>query len=263
MGQRRRRSVAYDEVSIDVIVDEPSSDATDWLVMLPSSSRDSEDFDEIAEMFAAEGFRVLRPQPRGMCGSTGPMDGLTLHDYARDVAVVIERLAGGPVFVLGHAFGQWVGRCVAADFPHLVRGVILAAAAAKSADPALREHLASCIDTTLPDAVRLAALQAVFFAPGHDPSSWLGNWHPVASRSQRAASAATPQHEWWGSGVAPVLDIQAELDPWRPAGTRDGIRDDLGSDRVTVVVVPDASHALIPEQPVAVVRAVRDWTRTI
>ena len=65
-------------------------------MLLPSSSRDSEDFDEIAEMFAAEGFRVLRPQPRGMCGSTGPMDGLTLHDYARDVAMVIERLAGGP-----------------------------------------------------------------------------------------------------------------------------------------------------------------------
>jgi pimeloyl-ACP methyl ester carboxylesterase len=32
---------------------------------------------------------------------------------------------------------------------------------------------------------------------------------------------------------------------------------------VSVVVIPDASHALIPEQPQAVVRAVRDWTRTI
>jgi pimeloyl-ACP methyl ester carboxylesterase len=29
-----------------------------------------------------------------------------------------------------------------------------------------------------------------------------------------------------------------------------------------VVVIPDASHALIPEQPEAVVQAVRDWTRT-
>jgi pimeloyl-ACP methyl ester carboxylesterase len=60
-----------------------------------------------------------------------------------------------------------------------------------------------------------------------------------------------------------VLDIQAELDPWRPADTRNSIRDELGAARVTVVVVPDASHALIPEQPEAVVRAVRDWTRTI
>jgi pimeloyl-ACP methyl ester carboxylesterase len=263
MSQRRRVSVTYNEISIDVILDEPDAEAADMLVLLPSSSRDSEDFDEISTMLTEEGFCVLRPQPRGMCGSVGPMDGLTLHDYARDVAVVIERLAGGGAFVFGHAFGQWVGRCVAADHPHLIRGVILAAAAAKSADPSLRDHLAKCVDSSLPDPVRLAALQVAFFAPGHDPSPWLANWHPIASKSQRAASAATPRDDWWGAGSAPVLDIQAELDPWRPADTRNGIRDDLGSERVTVVVVPDASHALIPEQPEAVVRAVRDWTRTI
>jgi pimeloyl-ACP methyl ester carboxylesterase len=263
MTKRQRVCVAYDAISIDVILDEPDTASADALVLLPSSSRDSEDFDAIAEMFAAAAFRVLRPQPRGMCASTGPMQDLTLHDYASDVAVVIERLAGGKAFVLGHAFGQWVGRCVAADHPHLVRGVILAAAAAKSADPALREQLAKCVDTSLPDPVRLAALRVAFFAPGHDPSSWLGNWHPVASKSQRAASAATPQHEWWNAGSAPVLDLQAELDPWRPADTRNGIRDDLGAARVTVVVIPDASHALIPEQPEAVVHAVLEWTRTI
>src|ERR1700759_3115302 len=98
MAQRRRTSVAYDDVAIDVILDGP--DTAEPLVLLPSSSRDSEDFDAIAELFAAGGFFVVRPQPRGMCASTGPMDGLTLHDYARDVAAVIEQLAGKPAFVL-------------------------------------------------------------------------------------------------------------------------------------------------------------------
>jgi pimeloyl-ACP methyl ester carboxylesterase len=261
MTQRRRVPVAYDDVSIDVIQDNP--DGAPALVLLPSSSRDSEDFDDIAERFAAHGFHVLRPQPRGMCGSTGPMEGLTLHDYARDVAVVTDQLAGGSAFVLGHAFGQWIARCLAADHPEQVRGVILAAAAAKTASPALREELAKCIDTSLPDPVRLAALQVAFFAPGHDPSPWLNNWHPVASRSQRAASAATPVHEWWHAGIAPVLDIQAEYDPWRPPETRTGISSDLGEERVTVVVIPEASHALIPEQPDAVVEAVVDWTRAV
>ncbi len=263
MSQRRRVTVAYNDVSIDTILDEPATDTMGALVLLPSSSRDSEDFDAIAEQFAAAGYRVLRPQPRGMCGSAGPMTGLTLHDYARDVATVIERLGAAPAFVLGHAFGQWIGRCVAADHPHLVQGVILAAAAAKSANPALRDELAKCIDTTLPDPVRLAALRIAFFAPSHDPSPWLGNWHPEASKSQRAASAATSQDEWWFAGSAPVLDLQAEHDPWRPPETRSGILDDLGPRRVTVALIPDASHALIPEQPEAVVRAVSAWTRTI
>jgi pimeloyl-ACP methyl ester carboxylesterase len=261
--ERRRVSVVYENVTIDVIQDNPDAPGADALVLLPSSSRDSEDFDDIADRFARVGFHVLRPQPRGMCGSTGPLDGLTLHDYARDVAEVIHHLTTGTAFILGHAFGQWIARCVAADFPARVRGVILAAAAAKSADPALREQLAKCVDTALPDAVRLAALRVAFFAAGHDPSSWLGNWHPVAAKSQRAASAATSIKDWWTAGSAPVLDLQAEHDPWRPAQTRTGITDDLGADRVHVVVIADASHALIPEQPDAVVQAVLGWTRSL
>lgn len=258
---RTRKIVAYDDVHIDTIVDGDAGGTL--LVMLPSSSRDSEDFDLVAALFAAAGFRVLRPQPRGMCGSAGPMDGLTLHDYARDVARVIEAEAAGPAIVLGHAFGQWVGRMVAADYPRLVRGVVLAAAAAKAIAPMLRGELAKCVDTSLPDAVRLAALRVAFFAPGHDPTPWLANWHPQASRSQRAASAATPQHAWWSAGSAPILDLQAARDPWRPRTTELDIRNELGAHRVTVVVVPDASHALMPEQPDAVVDAVVGWARQL
>jgi pimeloyl-ACP methyl ester carboxylesterase len=255
---RTRKIVAFGDVRIDVITEGSGP----LLVMLPSSSRDSEDFDDVAELFAEQGFRVLRPQPRGMCGSIGPLDGLTLHDYAQDVARVIEAERAGPAIVLGHAFGQWIGRMVAADHPKLVRGVVLAAAAAKAVSPALREELTKCADTALPDAVRLAALRVAFFAPGHDPTPWLTNWHPKASRSQRAASAATPQHAWWSAGSAPILDLQAALDPWRPRATETDIRDELGA-RVTVVVIPDASHALMPEQPQQVVQAVAAWARDL
>ncbi len=261
--RRQQTTVSDDAVSIVTIVDEAHQGPVPTLVMLPSSSRDSLDFDDIAERFAACRVPGAAAAAARHGGSTGPMKGLTLHDLARDVARVIERMASGSTFVFGHAFGQWIGRCVAADHPNLVRGVILAAAAAKSPDPALRDELAKCVDTSLPDHVRLAALRVAFFAPGHDPSSWLGNWHPEASKAQRAASAATPQEDWWNAGNAPVLDIQAEHDPWRPAATRNGIRDDLGADRVTVVIIPDASHALIPEQPDAVVQAVVTWTRHI
>lgn len=261
MAPRRRVSVRYDSVRIDAIEDNP--DGLTTLVLLPSSSRDSEDFDDLAARFSAHGLRVLRPQPRGMGASTGPMSGLTLHDYARDVAAVIEQLGSGPAFVLGHAFGQWVARCLAADHPRRVRGVILAAAAARRIDPALREALSVAADPAQPRLARLAALRSAFFAPGHDASAWLHNWHPAAARSQRDAGAATAIDDWWHAGTAPVLDLQAEFDPWRPAETRQDIEADLGSDRVRVVLIRDASHALIPEQPAAVVEAVVDWIQAI
>ncbi len=255
-----REIVAHGDVRIEVIAEGSGA----LLILLPSSSRDSEDFDAVAAAFAQAGLRVLRPQPRGMGRSTGLLDGLTLHDYARDVAAVIEQQHAGPAVVLGHAFGQWIARTLAADRPDLVRGVVLAAAAAKSSRSQLRDALATCVDTSLPEAERRAALRLAFFAPGHEPPpEWLSGWHPAASKSQRAASAATPQEEWWTAGSAPVLDLQGAQDPWRPRDTVDDFRRDLGADRVTVVVIEDCSHAMFPEQPDAVLRAVLDWVRAL
>jgi pimeloyl-ACP methyl ester carboxylesterase len=257
MGPERTRDlVTAGAVRIDVIIDGSGP----LLVMLPSSSRDSEDFDAVAAMFAAAGLRVLRPQPRGMGRSTGPLEKLTLHDYAHDVAAVIEAQHAGPAVVLGHAFGQWVARTLAADRPDLVRGVVLAAAAARAIRPELRAALAKCVDADLPEAERRAALRIAFFAPGHEPpANWLSGWHMAASKSQHAASAATPQAEWWTAGSAPVLDLQGARDPWRPRDTEGDFRRDLGAHRVTVQVIEDCSHAMFPEQPEAVVRAVLAW----
>src|SRR5213076_980158 len=101
------------------------------VVLLPSLGRDSYDYDDVAEGLAANGFRVLRPLPRGMGRSTGPMENLTLHDFARDIAAVVEHEGGGPAVLVGHAYGHFVARMTAADRPELVRGVVCAACAAR------------------------------------------------------------------------------------------------------------------------------------
>jgi len=40
------------------------------------------------------------------------------------------------------------------------------------------------------------------------------------------------------------------------------MKDEFG-DRVTIAVVPNASHALFPEQPRAVVEALTAWIKTL
>ena len=194
------------------------------------------------------------------------MHGLTLHDLARDVASVIEHEAiehaGWPAIVVGHAFGNWVARMIAADFPRLLRGVAILAAAAKTYPAALADAVTKCADITLPDAERLRTLQFAFFAPGHDASAWLEGFYPEVNASQRAAGLATPQEAWWGAGNAPLLDLQAERDAFRPRETANDLREEFGG-RVTVAVIPDAGHALVPEQPEAVVAALLDWMRKL
>jgi pimeloyl-ACP methyl ester carboxylesterase len=253
-----RQILRFDDVAVDLIAEGTGP----LVVLLPSAGRDSLDFDDLAASLTNEGYRVLRPQPRGVFGSLGPMTGITLHDLARDVARVIEAEGGGPAFVGGHAFGQWVARMTAADHPHLVRGVMLIAAAAKSIPAELSAGVNKCSDPATPREERLALLQRLFFAPGHDPSGWLEGWHLAARTCQRVASAATKQAEWWGGGSAPILDLQAALDPFKPRDKRDELRDELGG-RVTVEVIEDASHALIPEQPAAVVAALVRWMRSV
>src|SRR5262245_31615774 len=112
-AKRVRELARYNDVAIDVIVDGMGP----AIVLLPSLARDSEDYDEVAGGLAAAGFRVLRPQPRGICGSRGPTTGISLHDLARDIAEVIATLGGGSAVVVGHAYGNWVARMTAVDYP--------------------------------------------------------------------------------------------------------------------------------------------------
>ena len=259
-AERTRGIVTYDDVRIEVIAEGSGP----LVVLLPSRARDSEDFDEIAAGIAKAGYRVLRPQPRGAGRSSGPMKGLSLHDFARDTAAVIRHEGGGSAVIVGHAFGNWVARMTAVDHPQLVRGVVIVAAAAKAypggfaAAKELSEAVRKAGDPALPDAERLKYLRLAFFAPGNDAGVWLTGWHPEVDEAQFAAGRATKQSEWWSGGTAPLLDLQAALDPFKPRSMMNEIKEEFG-DRATIVVIPNASHALIPEQPAAVIEAIVAW----
>lgn len=228
------------------------------LMLIASTARGTEEFGQIAAALAAKGYRVLRPEPRGIGGSTGPMAGVTFHDFADDFAAVLRQEGGGPAILAGHAYGNWIARVIATDYPELARGVALVAAGALQIDPALSLAIARINDPETPEAQRLADLRYAFFAEGNDPRPWLAGWHGDVLVSQRAASRATPREEWWSAGTAPILDLLAEHDPFRPADTREETRNALGA-RVTVRMIAGASHALPVERPKETVEAIVEW----
>jgi pimeloyl-ACP methyl ester carboxylesterase len=122
----------------------------------------------------------------------------------------------------------------------------------------LSEAVRKSGDFTLPDSERLRYLRLAFFAPNSDASIWLQGWHPAADEVQSAAGRATKQSEWWSGGTVPLLDLQGALDPFKPRAMANEMRDEFG-ERVSVVTIPNAGHALIPEQPDAVVDAILGW----
>jgi pimeloyl-ACP methyl ester carboxylesterase len=226
------------------------------IALLPSLGRGATDFDPIAERLADAGFRVLRPQPRGIGQSTGPWQGVKLEDLAADVAAVVEHDNNGPAFVVGHAFGNRVARMLATARPEIVRAVGLVAAnvGRNPSPPDVRAAIRMSADTSAPDEERVKAMQFVFFAPGSDARIWLDGWHPEVLAAQRIAGDLTPRTIDYAAGRAPVLYIQPSHDPLAHVEDAEEYRRAVG-DRVTVMVIPNSAHAVIVEQPEAVSNA--------
>src|SRR5258708_3317558 len=192
------------------------------------------------------------------------MAGIDLHDYAGDVAAAIKHAADEPAFVVGHAFGNRVARLLATVRPDLVRAVSLVAAnvGRDPSPPEVRAAIRKSADPSLPADPRLAALRFAFFAPGTDAARWLRGWPPEGLGAERIAGDKTPREEDYAAGRAPVLYLQPDHDPLAHVENAEEYKRALG-DRVTVVVIPPASHAAIAEQPEFIAVELVKFARTL
>jgi pimeloyl-ACP methyl ester carboxylesterase len=256
-GTVERKMVSRGDVHLEVLM----QGVGPTMVLLPSLGRGADDFAPMADVLEAEGFRVLRPQPRGIGASSASPPYATLHDCSNDIAAVIEAEGNGPAVLVGHAFGNRVSRLLATIRPDLVVGVVLVAANVGHA-PKVREAIRNSANPALPDDVRLDALRFAFFAPGNYAEPWLKNWHPEVLANQRVAGDQTPRTEDYASGRAPVLYMQPSHDPLAHAEDAVEYKEALG-DRLTVVKIPQSSHAAIAEQPDFIAREIAAWARRI
>lgn len=241
-ARNQRVTTPVGDSSITTLVDGTGQS----LVVLPSYGRDGgADYNDIAARAVEDGWRVLRPQPRGILGSVGPMAGVTFHDLADDVAGVIGALADGPVIVVGHAFGNLLARMVTTEHPDLVRAVALVASQSREVPERIAQSPFIVGDVTRTEDERLAVLQEAFFAPGNDARVWLDGWYPETLAMQHAAVGTVPLHDYWACGSVPLLEVTPDHDAFKPKRYWREMRDDFG-ERVTSVMVAGAGHALFP-----------------
>jgi pimeloyl-ACP methyl ester carboxylesterase len=229
------------------------------LVILPGLGRPSADVAPLAGILVGAGYAVLLPEPRGIGASTGPLEGLTLHDLAADVAALIEQWTTAPATIIGHAFGNRITRTLAADRPDLVSAVVLLSSSGKvQPTPEIAEviRLAQAVDT--PPDVRRAAVQQAWFAPGHDGTKWLDSWSQPVMAAYLAAAAATPIEEWWTADTKEVLIVQGLNDVAAPVRNGRLLKQELG-DRGTLVELPNIGHAMPVEDPQACANAIIDF----
>lgn len=229
------------------------------IVMLASLGRPGSDFDEVAAILAGAGYRVTLPEPRGLGGSEGPMEGLTLHDLAEDVAAVIETQTAAPVMLIGHAFGNRLARTTAADRPELVSRVgLLACGGLIEMPETARKALMGCFDESLSPDEHIECVRYGFFAKGNDPEIWRGGWSRQVMRMQSFAVRTTPVEDWWEAGGQPILVVQALEDAIALSANAHDLKKRLG-ERATLAELPKAGHAMLPEQPARIAEIVRNY----
>ncbi|MBX2838948.1 MAG: alpha/beta hydrolase [Gammaproteobacteria bacterium] len=253
------RFVKNGPATIAYVVAGPSGDEAPTVCFIASTGRGPEDFNHLCKILVNLGIRIVLPWPRGIGQSTGPTDGVDFHDLASDAAAALDCESGSAgAFVAGHAYGCWIARTIANNYPESIKGVILLAAGAGK----WPEYLSRAIDTAMsneaPEQERLDALRLAFFSEPHDPHPWLDGWSASLASMQRAARARTDKSTWWSSGTAPILDMVGLQDPFRSADDLEFYVSEFGS-RVELRLVDGASHALPEEKPDEVAAHMLDW----
>jgi pimeloyl-ACP methyl ester carboxylesterase len=227
------------------------------LVLLAAGGQDASSFDEFTPFLNNAGYKTVAINRRGFAGSRGPLEDLTLHDLANDVAGVIQMLGKNAVHVLGWALGNRVARCLAEDHPHLVKTVILLAAGGRAPlNPEGLNYNSILRSPNSSKEERLEALKLLYFSPSTDIKTIIQslkrkeNWqsHEKAAQAHNKANRATPVMEWWNAGKAPILVIQGLDDQTAVPENGRILKRDHGK-RVKLVNFENVGHFMVHQQP--------------
>lgn len=243
-----------------------SRGTNETIVALPGSGGDVTRYRDIGPSLAAAGYRLIAVNQRGIMGSTGALDNLTLHDYAADVAAIIDALGVQKAHLIGWALGNRTARVVATDFPEKVASITLIAAgglAAPLTAPGELGELLGNAQLPVPDKLRLA--RRTLFSPATPESvvqeyvNTLQYWD-AARASQTEASRNTPLEEWWAGGFGPMLIVQGLDDKTAPPENGRQMLAEF-PDRITLVNLENAGHLMGMEQPQETAEAIIEFLR--
>jgi pimeloyl-ACP methyl ester carboxylesterase len=148
------------------------------VVCLPGLTRNSRDFEALAEHLAAR-YRVLCLDFRGRGGSEYAPDPMSYvpRSYVRDLAVVLRELGCGPVALIGTSLGGLVSTLFSAIRPHQVLGLVLNDVGPEI-DPKGLARIASYVGKTQPvvtweDAARAVEHLDRIVYPDYEAQDWM------------------------------------------------------------------------------------------
>ena len=240
------------------------STEAETIFALPGSGADVSRYQYIGPILAEAGYKLVAINQRGILGSSGNLERITLRDLAGDVIAVADKMKIEKFHMAGWAFGNRTSRMVATAYPERLASLILIAAGGLV--PALTEpgELAKLLDDhTLNEEEKIYFARRTMFSPETAQSvvrkyvRGLTYW-PEARKGQTEANRNTPLQDWAAGGEGPVLMIMGVDDLTAPIENGYRMKAQHG-DRLTLISVENAGHAVGLEKPKEVAEAMIEF----
>ena len=201
---------------------QPKADNFETVFALPGSGADVSRYKYIGPLLAEAGYKLIAVNQRGISGSTGNLEQLTLRDLADDIIAIADRLKIRKFHMTGWAFGNRTSRMLATMYPARLGSLVLIAAGGLV--PALTRpgELAQLLDDqNLSEKEKIYLARETMFSPATDENilreyvSTLTYW-PEARAGQRQANQNTALDDWIAGGNGPILMIMGTDDLTAP-----------------------------------------------
>lgn len=261
------RFVSLDQSRLNIMEWLPESDSGELIIALPGSGGDFSRYKLIAPLIAEAGYHMVVINQRGIMGSTGPLENLTLKDLADDVIGIADSFNAAKFHMMGWAFGNRTSRMLATLYPERVASVTLIAAGGLV--PALTEpgELGELLgNPDLSEAEKINLARRTLFSPAASDAAVLDyvqnlQYWPEGRRAQQQANRNTPVEIWSAGGSGPILMVMGEDDLTAPIENGHIMKAEHG-DRLTLVTVSDAGHTIGLEKPQETVSAILPFLKS-
>lgn len=231
------------------------------LIMATGNGRPATQLDDLAKGLASNGLRVVTYNYRSLGASTGPIEGITLHDYANDLWRIADALGAEKVHLAGKTYGNRVVRTASSDRPDRVLSVILIGAGGEvMPSPETMALYKQYVDPGTSKAEWLKLQGQLMYAPGNERFAELDaaqGEYPVLAAAQIKADAATPKSEWARGGTAPMLVMTCLMD--RVALPKGALQIAENRPNTWLTGFPNCGHNMLNEIGSDLTRSISDF----
>ena len=228
------------------------------IILLASAGREASDFNELVKELNSNGYKTVSIESHGINKSKILLENANLSNFGFHASYGLKLSTPEPV-IIGHAYGNRIARQTASQHTNITKGVILLAAGGQvPPDPEAAAALKRIFNPLKSHRSRMKDVRTAFFAEGNEiPPHWKRGWHTQTAIAQGKAKGDGDE-SWHCAGGVPMLIVQPMQDKIAPPANAYALKEKCPQE-VEIVEVQNAGHALLPEQPEAVAKAVLDF----